>query len=943
MPGSLKSSTATKGIIDKYNLSKSIGNLTTHFDIQEAQDNFSTLDYFGFYHPDGLTHREKEVERKYRKKDIKRVGKWMKFIQSNGFESFYKGRPNEELIRRVFKGIPPPIRPRVWPILLNVASAKRDRVYEDMQKYAFASSTYIEQIDLDINRTFRSTTFFNEAFGPRQQVLFRILSAYSMYNTEVGYCQGMSDIAGMLLIYIMDEEEAFWALAQLLDGPHHKMHCLFVRDFPGLRRYFTHHDRVLRTHLRKVSKHFRREHVDCCTYAFKWYMQCFLGRLPISLTLRIWDIYLLEGEKAMVAMAYNILKMHKQRLLRMDQMQILTFLQDEIVRDFGFDDDDVIDSLKDCLEELRRTNMDTPPPLTADLLPTKPMGQAPAVWEVRHSDDEDAAKVEQKQQNRRSKSSETGATTPSADTVHVATDGVLRSDEPRTATSVSVLKMRKPPHGVNSDVSTTRSSQHRQSSSLSPQSLHSMDSRRRLRDSQQSMNSSGSVFISPHTSVENPPTTNNHQHHSLPKRNPRSVKNRPKLSNCSTPQSQRRLNSEKATVGGEEKEEVEEENVWFIPSGTCYTTNTTQPHDRRKGSVERRKSHKNANADLPPRDYNAVKEADAVKKTEESNATPPWNHTKPPPQPQKVKVINKGVMTPSVTSEIAWSPSVNDSSTGESSPLWTRKTPSPPPSPRPAVYTKLGNPDVYAGLYLIPKRQGRKDRAYTKSDSIALCGASLVSPRHLITAAHCVTKYNSTTALSTPVNQWFSPLPYLHAQILVRLGKPFLGGENGAWQEEMLVDKILTFGTGWDFLVHDMAILKLKKPVAYSPAVQPVCIPPPNIELAAGTKCVVAGWGKTEAVLNPDTLMEAKIPIISTAVCKNHSEYVKEGFHVCTGEENKKVWLGDSGGGLYCRLRQNDRQWYLYGVISFGATIDGPSVFAYVPRYTEWIHRHVLN
>ena len=33
----------------------------------------------------------------YRKKDVKRVDKWMKFIQSNGFDSFYKGRPNEEV------------------------------------------------------------------------------------------------------------------------------------------------------------------------------------------------------------------------------------------------------------------------------------------------------------------------------------------------------------------------------------------------------------------------------------------------------------------------------------------------------------------------------------------------------------------------------------------------------------------------------------------------------------------------------------------------------------------------------------------------------------------------------------------------------------------------------------------------------------------------------
>lgn len=50
MPGSLHSpATATKGIIDKYSLSKSIGNLATHFDVQEAQNNYSILDYFGFY------------------------------------------------------------------------------------------------------------------------------------------------------------------------------------------------------------------------------------------------------------------------------------------------------------------------------------------------------------------------------------------------------------------------------------------------------------------------------------------------------------------------------------------------------------------------------------------------------------------------------------------------------------------------------------------------------------------------------------------------------------------------------------------------------------------------------------------------------------------------------------------------------------------------------
>ena len=32
-----------------------------------------------------------------------------------------------------------------------------------------------------------------------------MLGAYSMYNTEVGYCQGMSQIAALLLMYLNEE------------------------------------------------------------------------------------------------------------------------------------------------------------------------------------------------------------------------------------------------------------------------------------------------------------------------------------------------------------------------------------------------------------------------------------------------------------------------------------------------------------------------------------------------------------------------------------------------------------------------------------------------------------------------------------------------------------------------------------------------------------------
>jgi len=81
----------------------------------------------------------------------------------------------------------------------------------------------VRQIDLDVNRTYRDHINFRERFSTSQKSLFNILCAYSVYNVEVGYCQGMSQIAALLLMYLA-EEDAFWALAQLMTHHKYAMH-----------------------------------------------------------------------------------------------------------------------------------------------------------------------------------------------------------------------------------------------------------------------------------------------------------------------------------------------------------------------------------------------------------------------------------------------------------------------------------------------------------------------------------------------------------------------------------------------------------------------------------------------------------------------------------------------------------------------------------------------
>jgi len=65
---------------------------------------------------------------------------------------------------------------------------------------------------------------FRLRYNGRQKALFHVLAAYSMYNTEVGYCQGMSQIAALLLMYLVEEEDAFWALSQLMANQKYAMH-----------------------------------------------------------------------------------------------------------------------------------------------------------------------------------------------------------------------------------------------------------------------------------------------------------------------------------------------------------------------------------------------------------------------------------------------------------------------------------------------------------------------------------------------------------------------------------------------------------------------------------------------------------------------------------------------------------------------------------------------
>ncbi|KAG7482110.1 hypothetical protein JOB18_013236 [Solea senegalensis] len=331
---------------------------------------YKVTDRFGFMHEDELPAPTAHEE-KLKQLELERAEKWLKMAKK-----WEKYKNSDRMVKRVYKGIPLQLRGRAWALMLEVERAKKENEgkYERMKEHARLYSSEIKQIDLDINRTFRDHIMFMDRFGVKQQSLFNVLSAYSVYNTEVSYCQGMSQIAALLLMF-MNEEDAFWALSQLLTNQKHGMHGFFVPGFPKLQRFQTHHDQIISKLIPKLKKHLDREQMSTGIYSTKWFLQCFIDRTPFTLTLRLWDIFILEGERMLTAMSYTILRIHKKHLVKMCLEELRDFMQERIAQTFFYSDDVVIKELQASMTELQKMKLDLPPPGKLEELPRKPLGQ----------------------------------------------------------------------------------------------------------------------------------------------------------------------------------------------------------------------------------------------------------------------------------------------------------------------------------------------------------------------------------------------------------------------------------------------------------------------------------------------------------------------------------------------------------------------------------------
>jgi len=208
-----------------------------------------------------------------------------------------------------------------------------------------------------------------------------------------------------------------------------------------------------------------------------------------------------------------------------------------------------------------------------------------------------------------------------------------------------------------------------------------------------------------------------------------------------------------------------------------------------------------------------------------------------------------------------------------------------------------------------------------------VCGGTLISSTHVLTAAHC-TVYPETE----------EKLPASWIKVL-------LGEHNTADFDFNRVDvaEIINHPNYNSPTVdNDYSILRLANPVPFTKKVGPACLPADLSSTYAGSLATTTGWGQRRWWGDsPDVLHEVDLTVMTNAECNNWHDLVITKNMLCASAPGKSSCMGDSGGPLI--VPENGRQ-ALIGIVSWGSETCGdlwdwgsPGVYARVTEKMDWI------
>jgi len=241
-------------------------------------------------------------------------------------ENELKQEETENSINEVNFNLQSRERKKLYKDILEVSTPlKNETQGEDKKgrpmKTKFAKT--VEEISRDLGRTFHEGRFNStEAITSLENILVSI----SFIRPEVGYCQGMNFVAGALLELLNDEEIAFWVFLYMLDK--YELNQLYYENMPDYNIRIFQLEFFIKKYLKSLFSHFKKHQINSELIFSKWILTVFSSYLPFTTLSKVYDVFLIEGWKAIISFSLVFLKELEKRFLNMDLQKISKYMRD---------------------------------------------------------------------------------------------------------------------------------------------------------------------------------------------------------------------------------------------------------------------------------------------------------------------------------------------------------------------------------------------------------------------------------------------------------------------------------------------------------------------------------------------------------------------------------------------------------------------------------------
>ncbi|XP_056412527.1 TBC1 domain family member 1 isoform X4 [Hyla sarda] len=240
----------------------------------------------------------------------------------------------EKIHAAVGQGVPRPHRGEIWKFLaeqyqlrhqMPSRSPIKDVPYKELLKQL---TTQQHAILIDLGRTFPTHPYFSAQLGAGQLSLYNILKAYSLLDPEVGYCQGLSFVAGVLLLH-MSEEDAFKLLKFLMYDM--GLRKQYRPDMVTLQIQMYQLSRLLHDYHRDLYNHLEEYEIGPSLYAAPWFLTMFASQFPLGFVARVFDMLYLQGSEVIFKVAMSLLGSHKPLILQQENLEsIVEFIKNTL-------------------------------------------------------------------------------------------------------------------------------------------------------------------------------------------------------------------------------------------------------------------------------------------------------------------------------------------------------------------------------------------------------------------------------------------------------------------------------------------------------------------------------------------------------------------------------------------------------------------------------------